>query len=265
MGAFPHPIMAGSVAASFFPLCVGLWLARPRERMLALAASLGSLVAVLTSASSGPLSALVFVGFGMGLWPLRRYLRLVLWSAAGALVFLAFYMKQPIWHLFARINIVGGSTGWHRAALIESAIEHFREWGLAGVDESAGYYIIDVTNHYLIEGVRSGFVTLVLFTAIPFLAFRAVGVAIRRIDRLGFLRADDRQTWKILSWSLGCGLLAHAVSFTGVSYFGQALLLFYVNVALIAANLQLATDAQRVRAPARAARPLGAPAEQGAR
>lgn len=106
-----------------------------------------------------------------------------------------------------------------------------------------------MTNHYLLEGVRGGLPSLTLFTAIPFVAFRAVGSALSGIDRMRWLPSEDRLAWKILTWALGCSLLAHAVSFTGVAYFGQALLLFYANVALIATNLQLVAETEPARAP----------------
>ena len=45
---------------------------------------------------------------------------------------LHFVMNHGIWHLIARIDLVGGSTGYHRFHLIDKAIAHFGERWLVG-------------------------------------------------------------------------------------------------------------------------------------
>ena len=42
-------------------------------------------------------------------------------------------MKAPVWALIQRIDIVGGSSGWHRYELIDQCIKHFSDWWLMGV------------------------------------------------------------------------------------------------------------------------------------
>ena len=41
-------------------------------------------------------------------------------------------MKQPVWHLLSRVDVAGGSTGWHRYHLVDKFIENWREWWLLG-------------------------------------------------------------------------------------------------------------------------------------
>ena len=50
------------------------------------------------------------------------------WAFFGTLLLLHLAMNNPVWHLLARVNVVGGSTGWHRYHLIDKAIEHLEWW-----------------------------------------------------------------------------------------------------------------------------------------
>jgi len=54
----------------------------------------------------------------------------VRWGTVVGYLVLALVMKAPPYFLLARINIVEGSTGWHRAELIRSALAHVSEWWL---------------------------------------------------------------------------------------------------------------------------------------
>lgn len=69
---------------------------------------------------------------GLSFLRLRRHMRMVFWSGVAGLVGLHMVMKAPVWALVARTKIVTGSTGYHRFALIDSAIKNFREWWLVG-------------------------------------------------------------------------------------------------------------------------------------
>ena len=60
--------------------------------------------------------------------------------------------------LMARVDVFGGSTGWHRAWLIDTAVKHFSEWWLLGIKNSGVWdpLLADVTNQYLVEGFDGG-------------------------------------------------------------------------------------------------------------
>jgi hypothetical protein len=88
-------------------------------------------------------------------------------------------MKAPVWFLLARLTVVGGSTGYHRAYLIDRAIANFGEWFLVGVPSTShwGWGLQDVTNQFIVEGTRGGLLTLVLFVAVIVYCFKGLGLA----------------------------------------------------------------------------------------
>jgi hypothetical protein len=140
----------------------------------------------------------------------------------GTLAGLHIVMNAPVWALLSRVTIIAGSTGYHRYLLIDAAIRHFREWALFGTLSTAdwGYYLFDITNQYILEGVRGGFLTLVLFIAILVMAIRTTaGYSLKNVP--------DDQKW--LSWGICTSILTHCVMFIGVGYFGQILILLYLT------------------------------------
>jgi hypothetical protein len=132
--------------------------------------------------------------------------------------------------LLAKVNLVGGSTGWHRAALIEAAINHFSEWWATGTDVTrhwmpTGVYWdpdhTDITNHFLYMGVLGGMLLMSLFIAVFVCAFIGVGQSLRANPTAPFQR-------KFLVWTAGAILFGHAVSFLSVMYFDQSIVYVYL-------------------------------------
>jgi len=156
-------------------------------------------------------------------------------------------MKAPVWHLIARVSVVSGSTGWHRYALIDASIRHIGDWMLLGTKSTAhwGLGLGDVTNQYILEGVRGGLVSVILFLAILFVAARAV-------LRLSLRSKDKAESY--VAWCLFVTIIAHCVSFLGVSYFGQIIMLWY----LLLAAASLAYDKANTKSPRSAKRPVAA-------
>src|SRR5690606_32613661 len=122
------------------------------------------------------------------------------------LVVIHFIREKPVWHLLGRINVIGSSTGHHRYLLIDNAIKHFDEWGLVGTKSTAhwGHQMFDVTNQYLLEGVRGGFVAMLLFLIVLLLAFRMLGSAVA---------SDKRCPTDFSAWLVGSALFGHAAIF----------------------------------------------------
>src|SRR2546425_13060435 len=58
-GAFRHPILAGTYAATLFPLCVGLWFVRGINKLIPTLGVCGSAVATVAASSSGALLAVI--------------------------------------------------------------------------------------------------------------------------------------------------------------------------------------------------------------
>ena len=110
-GPFRHPILAGSVGANAVPLLLSLWYTR---RMLALVGILAGLGMTMASTSSGPILSL---GAGVALvcfWRFRYLTPLLIKGCIAGYIVLSFLTTKPPYYLISRIDITGGSTGWHR-------------------------------------------------------------------------------------------------------------------------------------------------------
>jgi hypothetical protein len=227
-GAFSHPILAGCFWSSLIPLFV-VFKFTPRRKVWAATGIISACVIVVCCASSTPILGIFMAIVGWAMFFLRNSMRIVRWTVLALLILLHFAMEAPVWHLFARISAVGGSTGWHRFNLINQAIIHFDKWwliGCGGVEaRNWGIWAGDITNHYLLEGFRGGFLTLSLFIAVLAIAFGKVGRLWRAVQ------ADRYALY--LSWALGVSLFIHCMNFTAVSYFGQIYLIFFLLLAMI--------------------------------
>lgn len=225
-GAFAHPILAGTFWAALLPMMVALWW-RPvgRDKVFAVGGTVCGLGIVALSASSTPVAAVGLAIIGASFWPLRHWMGWVRAGLAFTLVFLHLSMDKPVWHLIARIDIVGGSTGWHRYFLFDQAIRHMNEWALVGSPSTETWGIVDITNQYVLEGLRGGLATVALFVLVIALVFRDVG---------GLWRSVRAVRWKaVLAWSLGVALFVHVMAFFAVSYFGQIIVIWHLLLATI--------------------------------
>jgi hypothetical protein len=180
------------------------------------------------------MSAIAALG---ALWMLRyrQNMRLVRWLAVFGYFSLDLVMKAPAYYLLGRIDITGGSTGYHRAALIESSINHLHEWWLAGTDFTRHWMPsgvswspdhADITNHYLHLGVIGGLPLMLLFIAVLAKGFSFVGQTLRQSAALP---AESR----FMIWALGASLFAHTATFISVSYFDQSFVFIYLTLAAI--------------------------------
>ena len=147
-------------------------------------------------------------------------------------------MKAPVYYLFARVSDIMGGTGWHRSFIIDAALEHIDEWWLVGTYRTVhwgGYppppadpENIDITNQYIVEGVKGGLLRLGLFILIISRGFKAIG-------RWTSLRRPPSRSVQWLYWSIGVCLATHCVSYMSVSYFDQMVVFWYWLLAVIAA------------------------------
>lgn len=229
-GPFGNAILAGTVGAVCAPLMVGIWRQCYWPARVGLAACL---LMVFTSASSGPLMSLLLAGFALVLWRWRQWTRQMRIAAVVGYVLLDLVMKAPAYYLIARIDLAGGSTGWHRAALIESAIKHLNEWWWAGTDYTRHWMPTgvrwsenhtDITNHYLQCGVTGGLPSMALFIMQLACGFSYVGAAVRAAEQ-------QQPEHSFLCWALGASLFAHAATCISVSYFDQSFLFLCMDLA----------------------------------
>lgn len=226
-GAFAHPILAGTFWATLMPLMAARWWRGGPGRYAAVIGVGCALMIVYACASSGAVLSVLTGAFGGAMFVFRRYMGTICLGVFVLLIGLHLTMQAPVWHLISRVDVIGGSTGWHRYHLIDQTINNFDEWWLFGTHSTAhwGHGLYDITNQYVLEGVRGGFVTLMLFVTMIVLGFLAVGSIWRRA-------AVDTYT-TALGWALGVSLFVHVVSFTGVSYFGQIIMIWFLLLAMI--------------------------------
>lgn len=231
-GPFAHPILAGTVGAVCLPMMVGLYRLHART---ALVGGLACVSMVFASNSSGPLMTLFFGIGALVLWRWRHLTRQMRIAAVIGYIMLDIVMKDPAYYIIARSNIVGGSTGWHRARLIEMGIAHLNEWWLAGTDHTRHWMPTgvswspehtDITNHYLQYGVVGGLPLMGLFIAALVAGFRYIGQSLR-------LSKEEPWETQFLIWSLGAALLTHAATCISVSYFDQSYVFLFLNLAVI--------------------------------
>ena len=207
--------------------------------------SVGMLLAIVVMCSSStPVVAVMAAVVGGLAWIVRKRMRAVRWGVAFTLIGLHLVMKAPVWHLISRVSFSRGSTSYHRFLLIDNAIKHFDEWWLIGALDTGhwGHAMYDLTNQYVREGVKGGFLALVLFVWVLAHAFVLVGRLWRRNRRHRYKRA--------LAWGLGVCLFVHASMFLSISitHSQQNMLVFFLVFAAIGS---LAPERGPARAKAR--------------
>ncbi len=228
-GPFGHPILAGTFGAVWLPLFIGLFAQGRGHRAVATLGIMCSTIITLMSGSSGPVAAYIAGVIGICFWPMRRHMRRVRWGLVISMLLLQIMMNAPIWFIFAHVNMFSGSTGWHRANLIDQTVRHFFDWCLVGTRATIGWGVWagDITNFFISQAVRGGLSTFVLFIYIIVLAYSGLGFALSRA------RVDSKRR-QFMLWAMGASLLAHIGSFLSVSYFDQNIVNWYLLLAALA-------------------------------
>jgi hypothetical protein len=237
-GAFRHPILAGTFGATATPLFIALWFTRPKDRFLSVVGTLAGLTITYTATSSGALIALAGAVGGLFMWKHRPRLSLIRRASVILIIVLSVVMQAPVWYTIAKMsNFAGGGQGWHRAYLIDQAVKHFNEWWLFGTTYTAHWgpagqvieanpNMMDITNHYIEEGVKGGFLKMALFIALIVVSFKRVGLILRNLR-------DPRGPAAFLTWALGVSVFAHCLSFVSITYFDQLIIIWFWLLAVI--------------------------------
>jgi hypothetical protein len=239
-GPFLHAILAGTVGATCVPLFIGLL---SKYRIAAIVGIVAGVVMTFASASSGPVMSLLA---GMGaviLWRYRKHLHKLRIAAVTTYLVLMVVMKQPPYYLISRIDISGGSTGWHRSFLIEQTFNHLSEWWLFGTDITRHWMPMqgiasdpqhtDITNYYIGFGVFAGLPSMLVIIAILLIAFSWVG---RILTSWG----DINPQRNFMIFCFGASLFSHAATSISVAYFDQSMLFFWLTVAVISSTHAIA-------------------------
>ena len=234
-GPFRHPILAGTLGATSIPLFIALYASERESINIASIGIISSLLIIFTSASSGPLMAFIFVIIAFMCWRFRDRMRFVRWGVLLLIVTLHALMKAPVWYIIARVSDVTGGGGWHRAHIINQAVEYFDEWWLVGAKSTAHWMsttlaidpnAADITNAYIGNGVNGGLITMVLFIYVIVQCFRGLGKA-------QHIAVSHPLGKRFCVWAIGAALFAHVVTFFSVSYFDQSIVFWYMLLAII--------------------------------
>jgi hypothetical protein len=235
VGPFRSPILTGTAGATALPLFLGLW---PIRRKLAVVAATAGLVICFCSASSGPVAAAFFgVALALG-WQFRRYSKFAVLIGVASIIPLSLWMGKPIWHIMARLDFTGSSTGWHRAHLMDQALKYIGEWWIFGTDYTRHWMATgvswsadhsDITNYYLHLGVIGGIL-------LPIILLLLIGSSVRRCYLRSMVGGNDSNYKQYFWWCAVAAILSHAISFLSISYFDQMYVIFYGLIASVAAN-----------------------------
>ncbi|MEJ2704219.1 MAG: hypothetical protein P8Z79_17425 [Sedimentisphaerales bacterium] len=231
VGPFGVSILFGINFALFLPFIY--WLRYEKNwHLRALILSGIALVGGLSSMSSGPWVMIIVVGGCLVLESRKQWIKTLLVLFVLLCIATQIASNRPFYHVVVSYANPLGGAGWHRAQLIDVAIKYFHEWWLRGYgdqDPGWGHYFgmgsTDVTNEFILTGVRYGIWGIIVLCAVLVAAFRAVTATYRRMvyPRL-----------KSLCWACGTTLFAVVVTWMSVSFFGQLSTLFYCVLGIIA-------------------------------
>lgn len=224
-GAFSHPILAGVFWAAVLPWLYAYAL-QTGNRLKAAIGTICCFVVIFACASSTPIMGVGLGWMGMGAFWFRKYIPKLLVLTVLAGTAMHFAMRQPIWHLMARIDLVGGSTGYHRYHLFDKFIHYWKEWFWLGTKSTAhwGWGLFDITNQYVLMGVRGGILSLMLFLLLVGMGFYGLWKHVHLLE--------GQPKRQILGWGIMTSLFVHSVIFMAVSYFGQIYFLWYLQLAI---------------------------------
>lgn len=233
---FGHALLAGTYGATTFCLFVWLW-KQGKDRVLALAGMIAGMVMAYTAATSTPVMSLLGGVFALCLWPIRHHMRVLRWGMGIAVVGLHLVMRAPAWFLIGRIDLSGGSTGNHRAMLIDNFVRHIGDWWLVGTHDYVnwGYDMWDQANQYILEGENGGLIAFVCFIALFCICYSWVGKARKAVE------GNTDKEWKY--WILGGVLFSQTLAFIGVDYFDQTKTVWYMLLVIITVSTQFSINA----------------------
>jgi hypothetical protein len=231
-GPFRHPILAGTVGGTCVALFIGIF---RTNRKIAILGIVSGVAIVFASASSGPVMSLLISIGAMVMWKFKYLVRPMVMAGLGLYFVLMLVMERPPYYLISKIDITGGSTGWHRSFLIEQTFKHLSEWWLFGTDRTRHWmpsqgaitpHHTDITNYYIVFGVMGGLVAMLLVVYAIIVGIRWVCAyqeePVAAVGNNGFM-----------VWGFGAALFSHAVSSISVAYFDQSVIFFWMTLAAI--------------------------------
>lgn len=227
-GPFRHAILAGCAGTTALPFALFLW--RQKKRLLAIGLVAIAIGIVKASASSGPLAAAGVSMAAIPMWYFRHHMPKFVF--AGVIFGLLYWVAngRGPWFIMAGMDLVGGSTGWHRAELINQSLFHLNEWFFWGSDYTRHWMSTgmratpdhsDLTNYYIHMGVLGGLPVTLL---IDYMILKSLKMCYDRSKEESIFNNDQ----KFIYWGLATAIATHALMFVSISYFDQMYIFFYI-------------------------------------
>jgi hypothetical protein len=185
-------------------------------------------IVILSTGSSSGIAATGVAFLGGCLFLFRKRMRLIRWSVFLGLVTLQLVMARGAAHILARVNVVGGSTGYYRFKLIDQFISHWRDWFVSGSTKGTASWDVpmyDIVNYYVNLGFAGGILLIFLIFWVFNRGFKQVGK--------GMESAGDDVEGQLIAWATGVSLFVHLIQFMVVSYYGQIQMTWYFSLALV--------------------------------
>jgi hypothetical protein len=231
VGPFSHAILFGGVFAMFLPLIYYFRREKGDWRNLAYVISGVVLLGALSSMSSGPWVMVIVVIFCIIMEKHKKLIKSMFVFLVFSCISIGIASNRPFYHVIASWANPLGGAGWHRAKLIDLAIDNFDEWWMVGYgdkDPGWGPYLgmgrTDVTNEYILNGVRYGIFGIIALCAVLAKVFR---------DLISTYRRLRHPVMKSLCWAFGSLLFSVVVAWMSVSFFGQLSTLVYCSFGMI--------------------------------
>ncbi len=239
LGPMGNAIVFGCAFAVVLPL---LWWTRWHKpgswRTMAYVGSLAAVLGAMSSMSSCAWLAIVTVPLCLALEKKKEWARPLAWSFVLSCIVVEIISNRRFYHVLASYSNFLGGAAWHRAAIIDLAIRHFREWWLLGYmgrdpgwGPSVGMDHTDVTSEYVEAGVYYGIWGIMVFCMVIFTALRATIRAFRQ---------STTKEAKSFFWAVGSFLVAHLLIWGGVAYFNVLEPLLYWVLGIVASTVLLA-------------------------
>lgn len=230
-GPSGQPIMFGTTFLIFLPLVYCLRHEHNYWRPLAYLLSGIVIVGALSSMSSGPWVLLILMIFCLFLEHRRHWVKSLLILAVIFCVLAEIGSNRPLHYVVTSYSNMLGGSGWHRAKLIDLAIEHFDEWvliGYGGLDPGWGEALwgkySDITNQYIAVGVKYGLLGVIVLCGMLACAIRSLVKAYKAVEEPAL------SSW---IWSLGTIIVVVMVAFTSCAYFNQTRSFIYAILGII--------------------------------
>jgi hypothetical protein len=204
-----------------------------------------TMIGAISSFSSGPWVMLIIIIICLVLERFKRAVKPVIVLMILGSVTVAIISNRPIYHVVVSyLNPIGG-TAWHRARLIDAAIDHFGEWWFAGYGDKevdwgnyVGMTFTDVTNHFIYDGIKYGIWGVIADSCV-------LAAAIHKLRRLH--KNSNEQPVKSLAWALGTAIVVTIAACMSITLFAQTLTFLYIILGMVGSSYHFTGDLEQLQ------------------